>query len=95
MFWVCWIGELIIAGFFVMLLARLYAAGTVQQHDAGEIKNYWLMMCGTIVLLVASALLYYNGWFKIATVLAAFPVAILAVTFLIPIIAYLAGERMN
>lgn len=94
-FWICWIADVVILATFSYALLKSYLAGSMVNRNPKDIVEYWLLCGGALLLIISSILLYNNNWQKTATLLASLPFLMLLFTLLIPIIAYIAGERMN
>ncbi len=95
LFWICWVCDVFIIISFSFMLVTSYASGVMASKSATDITDFLLLFTGALALVVAAIILYNHHWQKTATLLASIPFLSLMYIFLIPIIAYIAGERMN
>ncbi len=94
-FWICWISDILLLFFFLSTLLKSYTNGVMKNKSLNEIIKFLLLFAGVVWLVISAIILYKNDWLKTATLLASIPVLTLLFIFLIPIIAYISGERMN
>ena len=94
-FWICWIIDLLFLLFILSTLLKTYTSGMMANKSKEDVFNFILLAAGMIAVVISAIILYNNGWLKTATLFASIPVLTLLSIFLVPIIAYLSGQKMN
>ena len=94
-FWICWIFDILLLFFFLSTLLKSYTSGVMRNKSLNKIIEFLLLLAGVVWLVILAIILYKNEWLKTAAAFASIPVLTLLFIFLIPIIAYISGERMN
>lgn len=94
-FWISLVCDIIIIYFFSSALIKTYASGIIETKSKADIVEFMLLFAATSILTITASVLYYNQWYKTAALLSSIPFLCLLSVLLIPIIAYISGQRMN
>ena len=94
-FWFCCVLDSLFIFWFAYTLLSSYLSGVMAAKSLNDIVEFVLLLAGVVWLLISAVIFYNSGWLKTATALASIPFLALLFIFLIPVIAYISGERMN